>query len=91
MHWSRYLLRGFDHTDIIVKKLAKITGLPYQNLLSTKWSRHQSKLSREKRLENKKNRFTMKHHVPVPEVVILFDDIISTGSTANECAKILKQ
>ncbi len=91
MHWSRYILRGFDHTHTLAKKLAQITGLPYQKHLSTKWSRHQSKLSREKRLENKKNRFTMKYHVLIPETVILIDDIISTGSTANECAKVLKQ
>ena len=27
----------------------------------------------------------------LPEEVILIDDVISTGSTAHECAKILKE
>lgn len=90
MHWSRYLTRGFDHTNYIVEDLSKKTGIPVQKLLFTKWSRHQSHLSREKRLENKKNRFRMIPHGEIPDTVILVDDIISTGSTALECAKVLK-
>ena len=90
MHWSRYILRGFDHTSLIVRRLSKKTGLPYQKLLSTKWTRHQSKLSREKRLENKKNTFRIRYHQNIPESVILFDDVISSGSTADECARVLK-
>ena len=90
MHWSRYFSRWFDHTGLIVDLLSKRETIPYRKILSTQWAKHQSKLSREKRLENKKNRFTMKNHILVPETVILFDDIISTWSTANECAKVLK-
>ena len=90
MHWSRYIFRGFDHTFLIVAKLSKILHLPYQKLLSTRWTRHQSKLAREKRLENKKNTFRIRNHKNIPEFVVLFDDVISSGSTADECARILK-
>ena len=91
MHWSRYILRGFDHTGYIAKYVSEETGIPYKKLLSTKWTRPQSKLTREKRLENKKNTFRMRDHAVLPDTVILLDDVISTGSTANEAAKILKE
>ncbi len=90
MHWSRYFIRGFDHTFFLVESLSKKTHISPQKLLSTLWSPHQSKLSREKRLENKVNRFRMRNHTHIPETAILFDDVISSGATANECAKVLK-
>lgn len=90
MHWSRYFMRGFDHMNYIAKYLSKNLWLPFQKILSTKWSRHQSKLSREKRLENKKNSFRMRDHDFSQEVVVIIDDVISSWSTANECARVLK-
>lgn len=90
MHWSRYIFRWFNHTSFLVSKLSKKIWIPYQKLLSTKWTRHQSKLTREKRLENKANTIRMNYHTHIPHTVVLIDDVISTGSTANECAKVLK-
>lgn len=90
MHWSRYFSRGFDHTLYIVRHLSKSVDIPYRSLLSARWTPHQSHLSRIKRLENKKNSFRMKYSSNLPHTVILFDDVISTGSTAHECAQVLK-
>lgn len=91
MHWSRYFLRGFDHTKYLSKWVSKKVTIPYQKILSAKWSRHQSQLPREKRLENKRNSFRMSNHDISQEVILLIDDVISSWSTANECAKLLKQ
>lgn len=52
--------------------------IPYQNILSTRWSKHQSQLPREKRLENKRNSFRMKDHDFSRDIVILIDDVISS-------------
>ena len=44
------------------------------------------------RLENKKNSFTI--HNPkreTPKHIILIDDVVSSGATASECAKVLKE
>jgi competence protein ComFC len=91
MHWTRYAFRGFDHVSKIASWLAKKLNISYSHCLSAKFSWRQSRLSREKRLENRKNRFSMSPRCTVPENIILIDDVISTGSTANECAKILKE
>jgi competence protein ComFC len=91
MHWSRYFSRWFDHTRLLVVWLAKRFGISHRKLLSARWAKRQSHLSREKRLENKKNSFKIRSHNALPSTVILIDDVISTGSTANECARILKE
>ena len=90
MHWSRYCIRGFDHIDVLLKNVSLNTGIPYISPLSTRFSFRQSKLSREKRLENRKNHFTIGSSVTIPETIILFDDVISSGATAHECARVLK-
>ena len=90
MHWTRYWIRGFDTIGLIVKKISKITKIPHISLLKTKFSRRQLTLSREERLQNRKKIFSVKKIVKIPEKVILFDDVLTTGSTINECAKVLK-
>ena len=43
------------------------------------------------RLENKKNSFTIRNPKEgIPKHIILIDDVISSGATASECAKMLK-
>lgn len=91
MHWSRYFSRWFDHNRYLIKHMAKNVDISYEILLSTSWTSHQSKLSRIKRLENKKNSLKMNHSRCIPDTVILFDDVISTWSTATECARVLKE
>lgn len=91
MHWSRYTLRWFDHMDYLTKRLSKSSNIPYIQPLSTSFSQRQSKLSREKRFVNRKNHFTIDDSTTLPERVFLIDDVISTGATAHECAKLLKQ
>lgn len=78
MHWSRYTLRGFDHMDYIMKRLSHRVHLPYIQPLSTSFSRRQSKLSRAKRLENRRNHFTIEDSIMLPKRVVLIDDVIST-------------
>lgn len=93
MHWSRYIFRWFDHIWRIVKRCAKHSKQEFFPILSSWWSiffRHQSQLSREKRLENKKNTIRINGPIDSYGTVFLFDDVISTWATANECACILK-
>jgi len=91
MHWSRYIFRGFDHMDYLTKKLSKKVDILYMQPLSTSFSKRQSKLSRQKRLENRKNHFTIDDSITLPKKIFLIDDVISTWATAHECAKILKK
>lgn len=92
MHWSRYLFRGFNHTKILSQEFAESLSLPLQSILSSSYRKKQSQLGRKMRLENKKNSFTI--HNPKqesPKHIILIDDVVSSGATASECAKVLKE
>lgn len=91
MNWTRYAFRWFDHVLNIANWLSKKLNISCSHCLCARFSWRQSQLSRKKRLENRRNRFTMNPRCTVPENVILIDDVISTGSTANECAKVLKE
>ncbi len=90
-HWRRWIWRGFDHMKIISQETAKNLDIRRISLLSTSYTPQQSKLSKKERLHNKKDAFKIKKSIKIPENVILIDDVISTGSTINECAKILKK
>lgn len=90
MHWSRYMIRGFNHIDLLTSALIRKTGLSQIKPIRAFFTRRQSKLSKIWRIKNREWAFALKSAIPLPKYVILVDDIISTGSTANACAKILK-
>ncbi len=90
MHWSRYLTRWFDHMSKIVKVLSKRSWIPCFQPFWVSFSRKQSRLSIEKRRKNRKNVYRLKKWKKLPETVFLFDDIVSTGTTVNHYAQLLK-
>lgn len=94
MHWTRYIVRGFDHMHHLAKQISIEYDIPYIPILKRKrYTKHQSSLLREKRLENIKDSFTMTYEFQKIRTrrVLLLDDIISTGATANEAARVLKE
>lgn len=75
----------------IAKNFAKKEKIVYKNLLTTRFTFHQARLSRAERLKNRKNIFSVKNVKKMPKTVILLDDIVTTGVTVNECARVLKK
>jgi len=90
-----HLRRGYNHSEVLARAIAKQSGNPYHRILrKTKWTRHQAKLSKYQRIKNVRDTFSLRKKYTESirgKDIILVDDIISTWSTANECAKILKQ
>lgn len=91
MHWSRYMIRWFNHIEFLVTRLSDKLAIPYKKPLQANFTHRQSKLSKVKRMQNRDHAFGIRSWNILPETVILVDDIISTGSTVNACAKILKE
>jgi predicted amidophosphoribosyltransferase len=48
-------------------------------------------LPRQARIDNLRGAFQLRRGANVPEVVILFDDVLTTGTTASRCALALKR
>lgn len=87
---------GFDQAEIISKALAKKLGIPCLNVLKRtsggRKSKEQKLLSAEQRIKNVKGAFEVdKSLTDGLDKVILFDDVMTTGATVSECAKLLKK
>ncbi len=94
MYIKKKLLRGYNQCELIANELASKLQIQKQfnNLIKIKDTKKQSTLKREERLLNVKEAFKLKDNTKIAsKKVILFDDIYTTGSTVNECSKILKQ
>lgn len=86
--------RGYNQTLLIAKEIAKILNIKLGNniLIKAIDTKAQSELSKKDRATNIKNVFKVIDYKIIKDMkVIIFDDIYTTGSTANECAKILKE
>lgn len=99
LHLFRQWQRGFNQAWELSKELSKITGLPAIHALKrSRYTRAQAKLGRTERLQNLKNSFRLKKwpwQRTRPDLigknVLLVDDVLTTGSTANECARALRK
>ena len=94
MHIKKKMLRGYNQSELIAKELAKKLQIEKQfnNLVKIKDTKKQSTLTKEQRKTNLKNAFQIKDIEKVKnKKVILFDDIYTTGSTVEECSKVLKR
>ncbi len=92
LHISRKKWRGFNQAEVIAERLALGWGWEYQNrlLVRHKKTNPQMKLTGAIRRQNLSQAFsvTAKH---VPKQILLIDDVATTCSTLNECAKVLRR
>lgn len=92
MHRLRIQQRGFNHAAYLAKKLARQLNIPYDASYCKK-IRHtpsQAGLSFKQRQKNIEQAFSIKIRPSTYQHVTLIDDLLTTGSTANELAKTLK-
>lgn len=94
LHFLRQWQRGFNQADYLAKSITQNNNnLSVRNLLKrTKYTSKQALLNREQRLKNVINAFTVKNksNLSTSSNIIIIDDIATTLSTINECAKVLK-
>jgi competence protein ComFC len=94
LHKSRCRERGFNQSEIVADQISKITGIPIlKNVLKRKKNtKDQTNLSREEREENVRGAFVVTYSEMIKgKNIILVDDVITTGATLTECARILNQ
>lgn len=81
--------RGIDHGRTLCKAVAAQTGMEVRQLLVRTRNAHtQRGLNREARLRNLSGTFACREHIDHP--VLLIDDVMTTGATAEQCSAILK-
>jgi ComF family protein len=95
LHHRRQRERGFNQSsflaEILISTLPSKVEFDNQNLVKIKYTKQQMKLSAAERRINLKDVFKWRGEQFAPQRVLLIDDIYTTGSTMQECAKVLKQ
>jgi len=81
--------RGFNQSEVI----AKAIGWKYKNILQRlRDTKSQAISNRSERITNLKNAFIIDPFYKIKDKnIVLIDDVYTTGSTLEECAKILKE
>ena len=86
---ERLKQRGYDQSVLLAKEVSKLTGIPCRTdiLEKTKHNRTQHNLSAKEREANVRGAYRAEGAARLR--ILLLDDIVTTGATAVECAKVL--
>ncbi len=92
IHKNRLKERGFDQSVLIAEILAEESSIKYAEALERiKETSQQSLMTGYRaRKENVKDAFAVKSDV-FNKTVMVIDDVLTTGSSASECARALKK
>lgn len=91
IHPLRMLRRTYDQTQVLASALAKESGIRCaRTLRKVRYNRTQSSLEGRERAQNVRNCYRAVDPAQVRgRVILLLDDVVTTGATMAECAKIL--
>ncbi|MBI2459677.1 MAG: ComF family protein [Parcubacteria group bacterium] len=89
---KRLRWRGFNQSELLARSVAEKYGLEFDgvSLIRTRHKKPQAKLTEAARLKNVKDCFEWRGGNLKKRNIILIDDVVTTGATLNECAKVLK-
>lgn len=92
LHVRRRLWRGFNQAELICRDLTRCLGGPgWRPLLRRlQATRAQSALPADQRHGNVRGAFQARRIPPAFRHVALVDDVMTTGATLDECARVLK-
>jgi ComF family protein len=92
MHKQRLRTRGFNQALELSRELSAYFDVPidYKSLSRHRNTPVQAGLTARHRQKNMKNAFSIQKTFDFKRVALI-DDVMTTGSTVNEAAKILKQ
>ncbi len=96
MHRKRLLTRRYNQAALIGSNISKLAGIPFvaNALIKKRHDVQQTKLTRDERLNNVVGSFdvrTWNKNTLKDKRIILIDDVHTTGTTLNECSRILKK
>ncbi len=94
LHRRRLRERGFNQSLLLAEQLSRCWNIPFERQLlrRTRETIPQAELHADQRRSNVREAFAVADPAMLAgRRVMLVDDVITTGSTANECARTLKR
>jgi competence protein ComFC len=91
LHRARYREREFNQSAVLATLLSRRIGIPVGDCLQrTRYTTTQTRLNRAERMENLRGAFCVRQTPPVSDRhLLLIDDVLTTGSTVDECSRVL--
>ena len=93
IHATRKRYRGYNQTEVLCRILSEKLGIPVWDCMERrKKTAPQKELDAAERLRNLESAIRLKQEAVqqrIPHTVVLVDDIYTTGSTAEACARVL--
>jgi competence protein ComFC len=93
LHSARERERGFNQATLLAEIVGKIRSIPCKAVLErTRYTTTQTAFDRAERMENLHDAFRLRKMMDVRGLrVLLVDDVLTTGATLSECARVLKK
>lgn len=94
LHIARLRQREFNQSLLLADQIGRRLDIPvaYTNLIRTAPTPAQTTLSRKNRQKNLRRAFAVRHPEAIANRrILLIDDVFTTGTTVNECAKALRR
>jgi ComF family protein len=93
LHRARLRMRGYNQALELARCLARRHKLPMRHdvLRRTRATPAQTELGAVARRRNVRRAFEVREGFAWPEHVALVDDVMTTGATLSECARVLKR
>jgi ComF family protein len=91
LFWWKRLRRGYNQSQVLARVIQQECGIPVCDLLvRRKNTKTQTRLTETRRKENVRDAFRIKNDAVADKKILLVDDVMTTGATIRECARILK-
>jgi len=93
LHWRRQWQRGFNQSELLARLMAARYGIPVVRALRrVRATPTQAGLSNTRRRQNVDTAFACRRGAQAlaGKRILLIDDVLTTGSTAASCARVLK-
>ena len=97
LHASKLRQRGFNQSELIARealKTARVAGIELNTsaLVRIRPTESQTGLTRHQRRMNLRGAFQVAHPAEISgRDILLVDDVYTTGTTASECARVLRR
>lgn len=91
LHPLRRREREFNQAEVLGRELARKNNLAFCEALERlRYTVTQTHFDRRRRMQNLRDAFGLRRNAPVQgKDLLLVDDVLTTGSTLDECARVL--